>query len=160
MLTQNYFGRLQNSSILCVGDACTNYNILNEPKRNSNHSGSDATPDCDNSVGGDWKGDNWYRFVEPAGTSIANSIVPVNHCGTDAPGWLNGTHPVTLGETVTRQVCFHWSNDPCKWNADVQIKRCDGFFVYQLPDTPTCDLKYCGLSGNYSFDLLSCKIII
>ena len=121
---------------------------MNDPKRNSNHSGSDASPICDNSVGGDWKGDNWYRFVEPAGTTIANSIVPVNHCGTHAPGWLNGTHPITLGETVSRQVCFHWNGDPCRWSAGVQIRSCDGFFVYQLPDTQVCSLKYCGQSGK------------
>ena len=36
---------------------------------------------------GDWKGgDTWYRFVEPAGTQLADSIVPHSHCGTLATG--------------------------------------------------------------------------
>lgn len=30
------------------------------------------------------------------------------HCGTQGPGWLNGSHPSAREGAVTRKVCFHW----------------------------------------------------
>ena len=123
-----------------------NYAILNDPKRNRNYNESDASPDCDDStVAGDWiGGDAWYRFADPAGSQLADSIVPTHHCGTHATGWLNGTHPVTLGENVIGQVCFHWSDNPCRWNTDVEIKQCGEFYIYKFTAASTCRLKYCG----------------
>ena len=123
-----------------------NYATLNDPKRNRDYNGSDASPSCDDSnVEGDWiGGDAWYRFADPAGSQLADSIVPTYHCGTHATGWLNGTHPVTLGENVISQVCFHWSDNPCRWNTDVEIKQCGGFYIYKFTAASTCRLKYCG----------------
>ena len=48
---------------------------------------------------------------------------------------------------MTRTVCFNWAENSCKWSIDVQIKKCDGYFVYELPPTPVCSLKYCGAPG-------------
>ena len=90
--------------------------------------------------------DSWYRFEEPAGTQMADSIVPGRHCGTDATGWLNGTHPAVLGENVIRQVCFNWDGNSCWRKTNVEIKNCGGFYLYKLKDTQTCSLKYCGQS--------------
>ena len=133
-----------------VDDPCraTNYNILNDNMRNR-HNDSDvnglASPSCDqNTVEGDWKGgDIWYRFQEPAGTQMANSVVPRNHCGTFASGWLNGTHPAVLEENVIRQVCFSYTSD-CRESTDVEIRNCGLFFLYKLKATPGCEYKYCG----------------
>ena len=102
---------------------------------------------------GDWKGgDTWYRFVEPAGTQLADSIVPHSHCGTSATGWLNGTHPTNLGENVIRNVCFSYVDSPsleinyCWKNIDVEIRKCEGFFLYKFKEVPgsQCNSKYCG----------------
>ena len=126
------------------------YTILDDAKRNRNHNSKTngyASPICDQSaVQGDWKGsaDSWYRFEEPAGTQLADSIVPERHCGTHATGWLNGTHPAVLGENVIRQVCFNWVSNSCWINTNVEIKNCGGFYLYKLKATPGCALKYCG----------------
>ena len=125
------------------------YTILNDAKRNRNHNtniNGKALPYCDKSAAqGDWKGsaDSWYRFEEPAGTQMANSIVPENHCGTNAAGWLNGTHPAVLGENVIRQVCFSYDGD-CWRSTDVEIKNCGLYYLYKLKATPGCQYKYCG----------------
>ena len=39
---------------------------------------------------------------------MPTSVVEEYYCGTHAPGWLNGAHPQTTGETVTQTVCFNW----------------------------------------------------
>ena len=51
------------------------YNILSDAKKNQGHSWytAQAEPYCDTGVSGDWKGNGWYRFVEPAGTQMADS---------------------------------------------------------------------------------------
>ena len=125
------------------------YTILDDAKRNRNYNNDNghASPACDGiTVKGDWKGaaDSWYRFEEPAGTQMADSIVPKNHCGTSATGWLNGAHPAVLGENVIRQVCFNWAGNSCNWNTNVEIKNCGGFYLYKLKAIPNCNLKYCG----------------
>ena len=122
---------------------------MDDAKRNRNHNSNTngyASPTCDGStVEGDWKGgDAWYRFAGPAGSQLADSIVPTSHCGTQATGWLNGAHPVTLGENVIRQVCFHWDGNSCWMNTDVEIKQCGGFYIYKFKAVPFCHLKYCG----------------
>ena len=125
------------------------YTILDDAKRNRNYNNDKgfALAWCDKStVVGDWKGgaDSWYRFEEPAGTQMADSIVPKHHCGTYATGWLNGAHPAVLGENVIRQVCFNWDSNSCYWNTNVEIKNCGRFYLYKLKATPSCSLKYCG----------------
>ena len=125
------------------------YTILDDAKRNRNYNNDNgfSSPKCDqNDVQGDWKGaaDSWYRFEEPAGTQMADSIVPEKHCGTHAPGWLKGAHPAVLGEKVIRDVCFNWGGTSCRWKTQVKIKNCGGFYLYKLKATPGCALKYCG----------------
>jgi len=78
---------------------------------------------------------------------MPTSCVPKHYCGTHAPGWLSGSHPTKIGETVNAKVCFHWSGNCCNWNANIQIKRCNGFYVYRLARTPVCWLRYCGNAG-------------
>ena len=75
---------------------------------------------------------------------MPTSVVDEYHCGTHAPGWLNGAHPQTVGEMVTRTVCFNWVGDDCHWSTSIDIKKCNGFFLFNFPDTPVCRLRYCG----------------
>ena len=141
---------ISNSFFPCNVDPCEgiDYDILNDAKRSRNYNNVNgfASPSCDSgAVEGDWTGGNsWYRFQEPAGTQLAGSIVPQKHCGTHAAGWLNGTHPAFLGENVIQQVCFNWSGDSCRWNSNVEIKKCLGYYLYKLEATSNCSLKYCG----------------
>ena len=141
---------ISNSFFPCNVDPCEDidYDILDDAKRSRNYNNANgfASPRCDSSnVLGDWTGGNsWYRFQEPAGTQLANSTVSVKHCGTNAPGWLNGAHPSVLGENVIRQVCFSWVGNSCFTSTNVEIKKCGGYYLYKLNTVPICDIKYCG----------------
>ena len=78
---------------------------------------------------------------------MPTSCVPKHYCGTDAPGWLNGSHPTIVGQIVNSKVRFHWGGSCCNWHANIQIKKCNGFYVYKLVRTPGCSLRYCGSAG-------------
>ena len=82
-------------------------------------------------------------MIEPAGTQMPEYVVDPKHCGTHASGWLNGTHPTNIGVAVDSTVCFHWSSSPCYWSSDIQIMNCETYFLYYLPNTETCRLRYC-----------------
>ena len=86
----------------------------------------------------------WYRMMGRAGDQIPEKCVPMNHCGTRAPGWLNGKHPTVKDGVVTRQVCYNWNDNCCNWKNDIKIRNCGDFYVYQLPKPPSCSLRYCG----------------
>ena len=120
------------------------YKVLNEKDRASGFIGDNAKAKCDqNSV----ITPAWYRFSGAAGDKMADACVPQKRCGTHAPGWLNGAHPVNVGNTVKRKVCFHWGSKCCTWSVEIRVKKCNGFFVYELQRTPTCYLRYCGNAG-------------
>ena len=67
------------------------------------------------------------------------------HCGTNAPGWLNGNHPTENYLIVDREVCFNYyfGDSSCYYNIQVQIIKCDTYFLYYLEDAPRCNLRYC-----------------
>ena len=86
---------------------------------------------CDNSLG-----PNWFRFQGAAGNKMAATCVPINRCGTHATGWLNGVHPTVSEGIVTRQVCFNWSGGCCVWSINIQVRNCNGYFMYYISGTP------------------------
>ncbi len=109
--------------------------------------GPDGFKDCDR-VGSpdqspDWGGPGWYRFTGPAGTTMPLDAPGQHACGTDAPGWLNGTLPSKDEGIVDRQVCFEFFQ-PCTYSTDIQVVNCGGFYLFNLPDAPQCSLRYCG----------------
>lgn len=85
----------------------------------------------------------WHRFMGAAGNSMPTSCVPKNRCGTHAPGWLTGGHPTEEQGVVSRKVCFHWSSNCCLWSVNIKVRNCGEYYVYQLPKTPVCNLRYC-----------------
>ena len=134
-------------SLLTV-DGCSNYTVLSESDRAQGHiviNTSNYRCDRDDLVPG------WYRFQGAAGDRMADKCVPERHCGTYAPGWLNGTHPTVAEGVVTRRVCYHnhqyhwyWRNHCCYWSSNIRVRNCGAFFVYELQKTPYCYLRYCG----------------
>eukprot|EP00088_Acartia_fossae_P069992 TRINITY_DN9256_c0_g1_i1.p1 TRINITY_DN9256_c0_g1~~TRINITY_DN9256_c0_g1_i1.p1 ORF type:complete len:187 (-),score=0.28 TRINITY_DN9256_c0_g1_i1:176-736(-) len=94
----------------------------------------------------DWKGPGWYRFIGPSGTRMPESSPEENHCGTFIPGWVAGLHPTTPGETKDVTVCFHKGKVGCEDKVNAKITNCNGYFVYNLPDTPEKDQRYCSIS--------------
>ena len=70
----------------------------------------------------------------------------MQHCGTSYPGWLNTSHPTNINQPKQAKVCFHsWFNDnECQWSQNIVVNNCGDFYVYYLPETPNCELRYCG----------------
>ena len=83
---------------------------------------------------------------------MANKCVPINHCNTNVPGWLNGSHPQNEDEgAVMRTVCFHWKKDCCHWKTQIKVRKCGGFYLYYLKKNALGDkfnYRYCGNGGG------------
>ena len=137
-----------------VFDECKHYEQLSDRQRAAGvHRGN--TLKCDQK---DLATPKWYRFTGSAGTRMPSTCVLKHYCGTHAPGWLSTAHPTRTGQVVNGKVCFHWGNKCCNWHANIQIKRCNGFYVYKLVRTPVCWLRYCGNAGFGEFKII-CLIV-
>ena len=115
---------------------CKNYKSLTEANRNVTYKGSVI---CDNNLT-----NTWYRMSGQAGRMMPTSAPPKHQCGTHAPGWMQGSHPTVKDGIVSRKVCFHWGSKTCNWSANIQVLNCVSYFLYKLPKTPVCNLRYCG----------------
>ncbi|MDI3281754.1 DUF4215 domain-containing protein [Polyangium sp. 15x6] len=116
---------------------CMSYGVLDEADRNVNYSGSVV---CDSNL----IGEGWYRFMGAAGTQMPTFPPPHYACGTDAPGWVQDPYPAAQGQVVNATVCFNWINGTCEWSSAIQIAHCGSYYVFYLPLTPVCSLRYCG----------------
>nr|XP_058970704.1 oncoprotein-induced transcript 3 protein-like [Pocillopora verrucosa] len=116
---------------------CEGYKVLDSADRKNTYGMGNAA--CDNNME-----EAWYRFTGAAGSKMPESSPNKNMCGTHAPGWLNGQHPSVAEGKVSRQVCFNWDGNSCKWQANIEVLNCDSFFIYKLVKPPTCQLRYCG----------------
>ena len=132
---------------------CTNHTVLNEASRSrffTNYivSGSDT------SLTG------WFTFNGSAGTRMATTCVPADHCGTFVPGWLAGNHPSVDEGVVVRSVCLSKSRVCCMTSLSVLVRNCSGFFVYKLDVNSSFSFTFrvcgSGIEGNVIFsDLFS-----
>ena len=87
----------------------------------------------------------WYRFGGEAGNQMTESCVNTGHCGTDEPGWLNGSHLSVPDGVVKRKVCFYWPENCCRRSIYIHVRNCAGFYVYKLrPLASEYNLRYCG----------------
>lgn len=133
---------------LLIGeDACTNPTQLNDRTRAAGVQRGNILKCDKNDLPASPK---WYRFTGASGSMMptpGNVGIPKHHCGTHAPGWLSGSHPTNVGQVVNAKVCFHWGANPCNWQTNIQIKKCNGFYVYKLVRPPVCWLRYCGNAG-------------
>ena len=152
-------------SLLAV-DGCNNYTVLSEADRAQGHIVINSNYRCDryDLVPG------WYRFQGAAGDQMPDKCVPENHCGSAAPGWLNGSHPTVAEGVVTRTVCYprqnyyyfpfyyywFWPRTCCYYRNNIRVRNCGAFFVYELQKTPDCFLRYC---GNGSAGKLPCLLL-
>ena len=144
---------------LLTVDGCNNYTVLSEADRAQGHIVINSHYRCDR----DDLVPGWYRFQGAAGDRMADKYVPENHCGTQYPGWLNGTHPTVSEGVVTRTVCYpeyfndgYWLSDYCAVGNNIRVRNCGAFFVYELQKPPHCDFRYC---GNGSAGKLSCLLL-
>ena len=125
---------------------CKKYEVLNDARRKASNG---IGKNCDHfrpkysCTYSDWKRPNWYRFEEPAGTQIPETIVPYKHCGTYVAGHISKgfTHPITLGEVVDAEVCFSKAGfdrssktvENCHSKKSIKIRNCGSYFLYELP---------------------------
>lgn len=118
---------------------CTDYEDLTEPDRHVDWVYDYARCDSWISPSGEW-----FRFEGDAGRRIPEADPDEYSCGTHAAGWLNGVHPVGIGDTVTVEVCYSWTPGPCWQRNDIQITDCGDFYVYKLYKPLSCSYVYCG----------------
>ena len=79
----------------------------------------------------------WYRFDGNDGGQMPTTCARENHCGTQSPGWLRGSHPLRESGTVKREVCFRTGANCCVRNLTMYVRQCVGFFVYIFPEVPS-----------------------
>ena len=135
--------------ISCIpSPQCYEHYLLSENSRRSDFSNPDGFgpfSDCDCSNKSPmWRGNGFYRFVEPAGTQMSEVSPGKYNCGTKAAGWLNGKHPTELGLEVQMEACFDWDSDVCNWKENITVTHCNGFYVYFLKEVIGSYLRYCG----------------
>ncbi|XP_035688112.1 von Willebrand factor D and EGF domain-containing protein-like [Branchiostoma floridae] len=124
-------------------------NTITDPKRSTAFvPGSGDTLLCDNTL---MRG--WYRFeAHSQSVRIPEQCVETYHCGTQAPLWLDGPHPIN-SRVVHRDVCANYGvpGDCCSDRISIRVKKCtdDGgtnFYAYCLSPTSGCNQAYC--AGN------------
>lgn len=126
-------------------NGCNSYRSIRKADRTQGYSLQNINWRCD------WDmSPGWYRFEGLAGDRMAEECVPMRRCGTYAPGWLSGAHPTLAEDVVTRKVCYHGSNNCCRWSSNINVKNCSSYFVYELQRTPACS-RYCGNAGAGKF---------
>ena len=147
----------RNTCIFTKPDHCKEYMVLDEDDRNVDHYNKGCRDEnntyvcyCDKDeasfTSSDWQGPGYYRIQSSAGTRLPESSPGESHCGTTEVGWLSGEHHQNVFAEESMTVCFDstsYKNDTCYYEANVTVTNCDGFYVYKLPDTPTCNLRYC-----------------
>ena len=96
-----------------------------------------------------WKGEGYYRLMEPAGVQLPEYAPGRYHCGSGYTGWLNGKHPDNFGEEVDMTVCIdddRGNERDCRWKWNIKVTNCKGYYVYFLPNTD--GERYCGANPN------------
>ena len=138
--------------LIVAGDECRSYQVLDQADRAMGfHDPSIKKCDQKDPDGISFPG--WYRMMGKTGDQMPEKRVPINRCGTSAPGWLNGKHPTVEEGVVTREVCYNGNGKPCNWKNNIKIRNCGEYFVYELQKPPACDLRYCGnLKGVFEID--------
>ena len=130
---------------------CFEYQILDEESRATSNYNCDCSNSCfcdqdgANFISVRWKGDGYYRFVEPSGTMMPESSPGAYHCGTIGSGWLHGQHPEEEGLEVDMEACFDdYGSSTCVYKAKITVTKCNGYYVYHLVENPlTKVLRYC-----------------
>lgn len=128
------------------------YTELNETDRHWSFDNG-GTLTCDRSI---IVNNQWYRFTGPAGKIMASHCIPKWSCNTEKAAWIKDGHPTHLYKLVTRDACFHWESNCCSFVLEVKIRKCDGFYVYQLKAPGLCHERYCAVNGMVYFDFLCC----
>merc|ERR1712038_1030022 len=99
---------------------CFNYITLSENWRklgSTNYGNYDTNNN-------NFNGNNWFRFVEPAGVKLSNINICTNACGTHRSGWLRGSDPTVVGQILDRTACFSHNSYPCQSALNIKDSLC------------------------------------
>ena len=91
-----------------------------------------------------FNGNNWIRFKEPAGVKLSNTYMGFYACGARGSGYMIGSEPTIVGQTLDRKFCFNnpWSLRGCYDGIkNIKVSLCSSdnneqFLIYQLPNPP------------------------
>lgn len=122
---------------------CFNYTNNTDLTRNADYTASINY--CDDGSPFNDTAPLWIRFLDPAGTLIANAPIPPNHCGTIATGWYAGQYPTAFYTTATSIVCYYYTTNTCVACNLISITNCETFYIFLLPAPPFCNYRYCTL---------------
>ncbi|XP_073684043.1 uncharacterized protein [Garra rufa] len=127
-------------------DPCYKYTVLDDPWRSPDYRYTQNM--CDANV--NWVG--WYRlFINGQSAQMSETCVNIRSCGTNAPMWLNGTHPTVEDGVVNRDVCGSWSNC-CSFPYSIKVKACPGgYYVYEFVRLNVCNAAYCAGKNYFPF---------
>ena len=126
---------------------CTNYEVLDDARRHYSQDVSGLFLDDDVSElnhKNNWKGNNTYRIMAPAGTQIKEGCVAgEDACGGYGQGYITaGTHPTLENERAKLTVSFKDGAvcPPASFYREVEIDviNCGTYYVYDLPDILNC----------------------
>jgi hypothetical protein len=113
---------------------CASYTSINGDDRTASSTGSVF---CDNGLV-----NSWVRFTG-TNTKLLTTLVADNSCNSHATGWMTTANPSTIGVSTAATVCYNWSGTNCNWSNGINVTNCAGYYVYQLPAPPSCNLRYC-----------------
>ena len=100
---------------------------------------------CHNGLSG------WYRLTGSYQYLQEQGVHAENIANTDAPGFLQFSHPGTLWQTVSGTVGFNWSGSNTWATSSIQVTNCGSYFVYNLPPAGCCTCAYAsGSTTTYS----------
>jgi len=124
-------------------DPCQNYTSIDNPYRSTKYKYKVNSGDvaiCDSKLE---KG--WYRFTSDVGGMIPLTKPPPYSCGTVAPIWIRGQNPNITNETKSVDACTNIfdEDDGCTQSHAIEVKKCEGYFVYHLISTFGCSMAYC-----------------
>jgi hypothetical protein len=122
---------------------CLNYTLDIDQTRNTDYTASIGF--CDNISPFNNATPIWFRFQSPAGIVVANAPVPPYHCGAVATGWYAGQYPISDFTTATSIVCYYYSTKTCTACNLISVTNCQTFYVFLLPEPPSCNYRYCTL---------------
>ncbi|OWF53474.1 uncharacterized protein LOC110446398 [Mizuhopecten yessoensis] len=119
-------------------DPCFSYISLNDSTRLTSYTlknGESELSDAFLTTG-------WYRNVHRSDGDLMTTCPNQTDCGTIFPVWINGTLP-SKGKIETVQACKHTFVGCCGSSSTIQVKRCDGFYVYNLHPMKASTGRYC-----------------
>lgn len=118
---------------------CNSHTVIDDPSRNVYSPQTNSL--CDQNTFSN--PGTWVRFVGTGGTQIPTSVTQPNQCNTHASGWYTGSMPDAPYTTTSGKVCFSWSGNTCYGESNIKVTHCGSFYVYHLPPTGSCQLRYC-----------------